>query len=86
MPRYTVEMSRAVRQVRNPYPGKFLFDVVEYAETNQIGLRIYENNVMSFDVDRRVAIMEYLATVQKIIESFGVDCIYEGVKGDPPQR
>ncbi len=82
---YTAEMRTAVRKIPNPYPRKALMDIIEFP-TGQIGLRIYENNIMSLGVDQRVTFMDYLNTIRSIIESFGVNCILDGVSGDPPGR
>ena len=37
---------------------------------------------MSFDVNQRVRITDYITLVRKVIESYGVRCEFEGVPGD----
>ena len=76
---YTKQMAGAVRQVKKPFPG-ILIDIVEYPEF--LTIRMYEDNIMSYDINQRVVITDYITLVRKVIESFGVRCEFEGVPGD----
>lgn len=81
--RYTEDMKKAVHSLKKPYRD-LRYAVVEYPDF--LVVRVYENNIMSFGIDQRVAILEHLELVRKTIESFGVQCELEGVKGDPVGR
>lgn len=76
---YNREMAKSVRQVKPPFPG-IVIDIAEYPEF--LTIRMYEDNIMSFDVNQRVRITDYITLVRKVIESYGVRCEFEGVPGD----
>ena len=76
---YNQEMAKAVRQVKPPFPG-IVIDIAEYPEF--LTIRMYEDNIMSFDINQRVTITDYITLVRKVIESYGVRCEFEGVPGD----
>ncbi len=83
--KYTPQMRKAVQALatRKPYRGLY-YGIVEYP--NMLTIRVWENNIMSFSVDQRVNIMEWLETMRAAIKMFGVDCELEGRPGDPPPR
>ena len=83
MAKFTPEMKFATSQVRPPYRG-LVIDFVEFPD--YIGLRIYENQIMSMDSSKQYSVMEYLHMLRNVIESFGVKCFFDGAKGDPPGR
>lgn len=76
---YTKQMANAVRQVKKPFPN-IIIDIVKYPEF--LTIRMYEDNIMSFDVNQRVMITDYIGLVKRVIESFGVRCEFEGVPGN----
>ena len=76
---YNREMAKSVRQVKPPFPG-IVIDIAEYPEF--LTIRMYEDNIMSFDINQRVTITDYITLVRKVIESYGVRCEFEGVPGD----
>jgi hypothetical protein len=76
---YNSEMAKAVRQVKPPFSG-IVIDIAEYPEF--LTIRMYEDNIMSFDINQRVTITDYITLVRKVIESYGVRCEFEGVPGD----
>lgn len=76
---YTKQMANAVRQVKKPFPN-IIIDIVKYPEF--LTIRMYEDNIMSFDVNQRVLITDYIGLVRRVIESFGVRCEFEGVPGN----
>ncbi len=47
---------------------------------------MYEDNIMSYDINQRVVITDYITLVRKVIESFGVRCEFEGVPGDGKRK
>ena len=76
---YTKQMAKTVREVKPPFPG-IVIDIAEYPDF--LTIRMYEDNIMSFDVNQRVRITDYISLVKKVIESYGVRCEFEGVPGD----
>jgi hypothetical protein len=83
MVKFTAEMKKASSQIRPPYKG-LVVDFVEFPD--YIGLRIYENQIMSMDEAKQYSVMEYLHLLRNTIKSFGVECSFDGAKGDPPRR
>jgi hypothetical protein len=82
MAKFTPEMRKAVHQLKPPYKN-LIIDFVEHDA--YIGVRIYENQVMSMSQGQHVSVMEYLHLLRTTIESFGVKCFFDGAKGDPPR-
>lgn len=76
---YTKEMAKAIRQIKQPYKDIKL-DIMK--RPNYIALVIHENNIMEFEQEQRMNIMEYLLKVRSMIQSFGVRCEIEGIKYD----
>jgi hypothetical protein len=76
---YTRQMAIDLRKIKKPFPG-IIIDIAEYPE--YLTIRIYEDNIMAFDINQRVRITDYVAMVRKMIESYGVRCEFEGVPGD----
>jgi len=72
-------MKKALLNIRKPYPDVH-YAIVEYP--NMLTIRVFENNIMSFNVDQRVIILEYLELLRKTLQSFGVQCELEGISGD----
>lgn len=83
MAKLTQEMRMAVANIKPPYKG-LVVDLVEFPD--YIGLRIYENQIMSMDDSKQFSVMEYLHLLRNTIESFGAKCYFDGAKGDPPRR
>lgn len=71
-------MAKALRKVKKPYKD-LVVDVM--ARPNYLALVVYENNIMEYEVDQRVNIMEYLLMMREVIQSYGVRCELEGAKG-----
>lgn len=76
---YTKEMAKAVRQIKPPYKNIKL-DIMR--RPNYIALVIHENNIMEFEQEQRMNIMEYLLKVRAMIQNFGVRCEIEGIRYD----
>lgn len=74
---YTKDMAKAIRQVKAPVKD-LIVDIASHPE--YIALRIYEDNVMQYEINQRADIMQYLLLVKDIIESYGTRCEIEGVK------
>jgi len=76
---YNIQMAKALRNIKPPYKG-IIVDVK--TRPNYLALIVYEKNIMEFDTDQRVNIMEYLLMMREIVESFGVRCELEGSTGN----
>ena len=74
---YNVDMAKAIRKIKKPVKDLKL-DIKAMPEW--IGLVVYEDNIMQYDIDKRADIMEYLLLCRQLIESYGVRCEIEGVK------
>ena len=74
---YNVEMARKIREIKAPYKG-IIVDI--RARPQWLAVVIYEENIMEFEVDQRVNIMEYLMMIRDLIQSYGVRCELEGLK------
>ena len=75
---YTNEVQKAVREIKSPYPT-LKVSVVEYP--GMLSLRVYESNITEFSPMQHITIMEYLHTLKRMIESFGIKCDLEGAEG-----
>jgi hypothetical protein len=83
MSKFTEDMAFAVRQIPHPYPG-LIVDFVEFPD--YIGIRVYENQIMELNDNKRVTFMEYLQQLRQMIELAGEKAFFDGVAGDPPSK
>lgn len=74
---YTEPMAKAMRSVQKPVA--VTVDVVDKGD--HLALRVYEDEVLNCSEPDRIRLMSYLSDVEKVIESFGVQCVVEGAKG-----
>jgi hypothetical protein len=81
MVKFTKDMSKAVRNFKPPH--RVTIDFVEFPD--YIGIRTYENEVMSLSDEKQLSLMEYMHMIRKLIESYGVRCFFDGSPGDPPR-
>lgn len=78
------EVKRVVRSREKPYD--FAIATVVYPD-GLITLRIYEDEIMSFEDEQRANILLHLEMVQNDIRNtLGLRCELEGVIGKPPRR
>jgi hypothetical protein len=71
-----------LKEMKAPYPG-VVIDIVE--NPNYVGLRVYENQVMSLSNEKQYGVMMHLHEMRKVVQNFGYKCFFEGSKGDPPR-
>lgn len=71
---YTEEMRKRVHEIKKP--RMLLMDVVMYPEF--LALRLYEDNFLQFEGIQKEMVIDYVARVKKLIESYGVRCELEG--------
>jgi predicted methyltransferase len=74
---YTVEMAKKIRGVKVPVKN-LLLDI--RARPNYLALTVYESNIMEYNENQRMAVMEYLLLIKNLIESYGTPCEIEGMK------
>lgn len=70
-------MAKKLREIKKPVKD-LLLDV--RARPNYLALTVYEENIMQYEIDKRVHIMEYLNMCRDLIMSYGVPCEIEGIK------
>ena len=74
---YTVDMAKKVRDIKCPVKN-LKMDI--RARPNYLALTVYESNIMEFNENQRMNVMEYLLLVRKLIMSYGTPCEIEGMK------
>jgi hypothetical protein len=74
---YNEEMRKKLREIKRPM--LLMMDVVKYPEF--LALRLYEDNFIQFTGSKKEEVIDYVAKVKKMIESYGVRCELEGVPG-----
>jgi len=72
-----------LKQMKPPYEG-IVVDIVE--TKSYVGLRVYENQVMSLSDERQYGVMLHLHEMRKVLLDFGYKCFFQGAKGDPPRK
>lgn len=75
---YTKEMARKVREIKKPFPNLDI-DIVKFPDF--LAIRLYEDNIAQFEDSKRVKVINYVQMVKDLIETYGVRCELEGVKG-----
>jgi hypothetical protein len=76
---YTQEMAKAIRGIQKP-ASNLQMDVVQYPEF--LALRLYEDNFIQFEGIKKEMVIDYVAKIKKLIESYGVRCELEGVPSE----
>jgi hypothetical protein len=76
---YTQEMAKALRGINKPV-SNLQMDVVQYPEF--LALRLYEDNFIQFEGTKKEMVIDYVAKVKKLLESYGVRCELEGVPSE----
>jgi len=74
---YTVDMAKKIRGIKVPVKGLIL-DI--RARPNYLALTVYESNVMEYNENQRMALMDYLLLVRELVMSYGTPCEIEGMK------
>lgn len=70
-------MAKRIRDIKCPVKNLKL-DI--RARSNYLALTVYESNIMEFNENQRMNIMEYLLLVRNLIMSYGTPCEIEGMK------
>lgn len=78
------EVKKIVRSHQKPYD--FTIATVVYPD-GLTTLRVYENEIMSFEDEQRANILLHLEKIQnEIRNTLGLRCELEGTVGNPPRR
>lgn len=76
---YNKEMAKRARDLRKDIPTLEL-DIVQYPEF--LAIRLYEDNFIQFEGTKKEMVIDYVAKVKKLLESYGVRCELEGVPSE----
>ena len=77
------DIAKAIRQVKAPVKN-LTVDIVTHPQ--YLSLRVYENEVMEYEINQRADIMQYLLLLREIVQSYGVRCEIDGGKYVPRKR
>jgi hypothetical protein len=77
------DIAKAIRQLKPPVK-KLTVDIVTHPDF--LSLRIYEDEVMEYEINQRADIMQYLLLMREIVQSFGVRCEIDGDKNVPRKK
>mgnify|MGYP006294497719 CR=1 FL=1 len=77
------DIAKAVRQVKAPVKN-LTVDIVTHPQ--YLSLRVYEDEVMEYEINQRADIMQYLLLLREIVQSYGVRCEIDGGKYVPRKR
>jgi hypothetical protein len=77
------DIAKAIRQLKPPVK-KLTVDIITHPD--YLSLRVYEDEVMEYEINQRADIMQYLLLMRKVVESFGVRCEIDGGKFVPRSR
>lgn len=77
------DIAKAVRQLKPPVK-KLTVDIVTHPD--YLSLRVYEDEVMEYEINQRADIMQYLLMMRDVVQAFGVRCEIDGGKNVPRKR
>ena len=77
------DIAKAVRQLKPPVK-KLTVDIVTHPD--YLSLRVYEDEVMEYEINQRADIMQYLIMMRDVVQAFGVRCEIDGGKNVPRKR
>ena len=76
---YTADMAKRVRDIKKPVID-LQMDIVKYPEF--LAVRLYEDNFLKYEGIKKEMVIDYVGKVKKLIESYGVRCVLEGVPSE----
>lgn len=77
------DIAKAIRQLKPPVK-QLTVDIVTHPD--YLSLRVYEDEIMQYEIDKRADIMQYLLLMREVVQSFGVRCEIDGDKHVPRGR
>jgi hypothetical protein len=72
-------MAKAIRGITKP-ANNLQMDIVKYPEF--LAIRLYEDNFIQFEGTKKEMVIDYVAKVKRLLESYGVRCELEGVPSE----
>jgi hypothetical protein len=73
---YTPEMAKRIREIKKP-DTSLQMDIARYPDF--LAIRLYEDNFLKYEGMKKEMVIDYVGKVKKLIESYGVRCVLEGV-------
>ena len=73
---YTKQVAEKVHLLPAPYPG-IAFELVD--RNNYIAIKLSEKNLMKFNSQQLVSVMEYITNIVNILEINGINADVEGI-------
>ena len=73
---YTKEIADKIHLLKAPYPG-IGFDLVD--RNTYIAIKLSEKNLMKFNSEQLVSVMEYITNVVDILKMHGINADVEGI-------
>jgi len=77
------DIAKAIRQLKPPVKN-LTVDIVTHPDF--LSLRVYENEVMEYEINQRADIMQYLLMMRDVVQAFGVRCEIDGDKNVPRKK
>ena len=77
------DIAKAIRELKPPVK-RLTVDIVTHPE--YLSLRVYEDEIMEYDINKRADIMQHLLLMRSVVESFGVRCEIDGGKRVPRSK
>jgi hypothetical protein len=77
------DIAKSIRQLKSPVK-ELTVDIVTHPE--YLSLRVYEDEIMQYEINQRADIMQYLLLVRDIVQSYGVRCEIDGGKSVPRSK
>lgn len=73
---YTPEMAKRIREIKKP-DTSLQMDIARYPDF--LAIRLYEDNFLKYEGMKKEMVIDYVGKVKRLIESYGVRCVLEGV-------
>lgn len=77
------DIAKAVRQLKPPVK-ELTVDIVTHPD--YLSLRVYEDEIMQYEINQRADIMQYLLLMREVVQAYGVRCEIDGGKHVPRKR
>jgi hypothetical protein len=77
------DIAKSIRQLKPPVK-ELTVDIVTHPK--YLSLRVYEDEIMQYEINQRADIMQYLLLVRDIVQSHGVRCEIDGGKSVPRSK
>lgn len=75
MQEYPTGLKQDLHKMKPPIP--VAVDIIGFEKG--LGIRVYADEVMKFGAKDRISLMSYLLNLKDIVESYGIDCVVDGL-------